>query len=59
MSQVTKVIIEIETTNAAFREGENFGEEYNYVLDQAKLIDGLKLKDSNGNTVGTVRIETE
>lgn len=59
MSQVTKVTITIETTNAAFHEGANFGEEYNYVLDQAKLIDGLVLRDHNGNSVGTVEVETE
>jgi hypothetical protein len=58
MAQVTKVTITIETTNAAFWDG-SFEEEYLHVLEQARLIDGMKLKDSNGNTVGKVDIETE
>lgn len=57
MSQVTKVTITIETTNAAF--DEYFKEEFEHVLEQVKLEDGLALRDSNGNTVGRVEIETE
>lgn len=58
MSKVTKVIIEVETTNAAF-EGENFEYELRDVLSEILLIDGYKLTDSNGNTCGTLRVETE
>lgn len=58
MGKVTKVTITIETTNDAFHNGA-FMEEVGYVLDQVKLIDDSKLKDSNGNTVGTVEVETE
>lgn len=57
MSAITKVTIVIETTNASFEE--NFGQEYNHVLDQAKSIHGTKLYDTNGNAVGTVSLETE
>ena len=58
MSKVTKVIIEIDTTNAAF-EGENFEYELRDVLSEVQLVDGWKLTDSNGNTCGTLKVETE
>lgn len=58
MAKVTSVTVIIETTSEAF-EGDKWSMEYNYVLDQAKAIDGLRLLDSNGEDVGVVRIETE
>lgn len=58
MGKVTKVTIEIETTNDAF-EHPYFAQELNYVLIRVQAIDGKKLLDSNGNTVGTVKVETE
>ena len=57
MGRVTKVTVTIETTNAAFEE--DFLLEYNNVFNQARLEDGQKLYDSNGNAVGTVELEVE
>ena len=63
-----KIRIEFDTDNAAFQEyphGEgNFDEEVRYVINQAyEFIIGSmsgdgKLKDTNGNTVGTVWCST-
>ena len=58
MSKVTKVIIEISTTNAAF-DGENLEYELRDVLAEVQFVDGWKLTDSNGNTCGTLKVETE
>lgn len=57
MSKVSKVTITIDTTNDAFED--MFQYEVAKVLAQVEMIDGMKLRDSNGNTVGTVEIETE
>ena len=57
MGKVTRLVIEIDTTNEAFEDG--FQYEVAKVLAEVRAIDGLKLRDSNGNTVGTVTVETE
>lgn len=58
MGKVTKVTIEIETTNSAF-DVPYFAQEMSYVLNRVQAIDGKKLLDSNGNIVGEVKVETE
>lgn len=60
-----KIIITIDTSNAAFEDKD--GHEINRILAQANrlLNEGdaeyhpATLRDSNGNTVGTVSIEDE
>lgn len=57
MSRVTRMNITIETINDAFTE--DFQYEIAKILAQVECIDSQILKDSNGNTVGIVEIETE
>lgn len=57
MGKVTKITIEIDTSNASFED--DFENEVLAVLSQVKVIDGWRLGDTNGNTVGEVKVETE
>jgi hypothetical protein len=56
-----KVVITINTDNAAF--DDDFSQEMEYVLSQAPKVitqsDGGKLRDSNGNTVGEIKVTME
>jgi len=64
-----KLIIEINTDNAAFQEYDQAGSEVGRILkDLARSVtglsevdlreyQGLKLRDSNGNTVGKVTVK--
>lgn len=57
---MSKIIITIETDNDAFQE--DMEQEVQWVLSQVKRAlnsSSKTLKDSNGNTVGTVKVEED